>query len=92
MDLVRFCTAIVMLVFAVTKFRDGAWIVLILTPVLISIFLWIHRHYSKVANGLSLKNYGEPPPYNVRHRVIVPISNVHPGHAGCAALCTHVIG
>jgi hypothetical protein len=73
------CTAIVMLVFAVTKFRDGAWIVLILTPILISIFLWIHRHYSQVATHLSLEKYGEPPPYNVRHRVIVPISNVHQG-------------
>jgi hypothetical protein len=74
-----FCTAIVMLVFAVTKFRDGAWIVLILTPVMISIFLWIRRHYAGVASGLSLEKYGEPPPYNVRHRVLVPISNVHQG-------------
>lgn len=73
------CTAIVMLVFAITKFRDGAWIVLILTPVMISIFLWIHRHYSIVATRFSLENYGEPPPYTVRHRVIVPISTVHPG-------------
>jgi len=74
-----FCTAIVMLVFAITKFRDGAWIVLILTPALISIFLWIRRHYTQLANRLSLEKYGEPPPYNVRHRVIVPISNVHQG-------------
>ncbi|HLF75273.1 MAG TPA: APC family permease [Anaerolineales bacterium] len=74
-----FCTAVVMLVFAITKFRDGAWIVLILTPALIAIFLWIHRHYSGLANRLSLENYGEPPPYNARHRVIVPISNVHQG-------------
>lgn len=74
-----FCTAVVMLVFAVTKFRDGAWIVLILTPVLIGIFLWIHRHYSRLATRLSLEKYGEPPPYNVRHRIIVPISNVHQG-------------
>jgi amino acid transporter len=74
-----FCTAIVMLVFAITKFRDGAWIVLILTPVLISIFLWIHRHYAGVATRLSLEKYGEPPPYNMRHRVIVPISSVHQG-------------
>ena len=74
-----FCTAIVMLVFAVTKFRDGAWIVLILTPVLISIFLWIRRHYAGVATRLSLEKYGEPPPYNIRHRVIVPISSVHQG-------------
>jgi amino acid transporter len=74
-----FCTAIVMLVFAITKFRDGAWIVLILTPVLISIFLWIRRHYTGVATRLSLEKYGEPPPYNMRHRVIVPISSVHQG-------------
>lgn len=74
-----FCTAIVMCVFAITKFRDGAWIVLILTPVLIGIFQWIHRHYARLANRLSLENYGEPPPYNLRHRVIVPISNVHQG-------------
>src|SRR5215212_6536307 len=73
------CTAIVLFVFTVTKFRDGAWVVLILTPILISIFLWIHRHYTRVADSLSLEEYGEPPPYNVRHRVLVPISNVHQG-------------
>jgi amino acid transporter len=73
------CTAIVLLVFAITKFRDGAWVVLILTPILISIFLWIHRHYTNVATSLSLDQYGEPPPYNVRHRVLVPISSVHQG-------------
>jgi amino acid transporter len=74
-----FCTAIVMLVFAITKFKDGAWVVLILTPILISIFLWIRRHYVIVASNLSLEHYGEPPPYNARHRVLVPISNVHQG-------------
>jgi hypothetical protein len=68
-----------MLVFAITKFRDGAWIVLILTPVMISVFLWIHRHYAGVAMRLSLEDYGEPPPYNARHRVIIPISGVHQG-------------
>ncbi len=73
------CTGIVMCVFAYTKFNDGAWIVLILTPTLIVIFLWIHRHYTSVASRLSLEKYGEPPPYNVRHRVLVPISNVHQG-------------
>lgn len=73
------CTAVVLFVFAVTKFRDGAWVVLILTPIMVSIFLWIHRHYTKVAANLSLNKYGEPPPYNVRHRVLVPISNIHQG-------------
>jgi amino acid transporter len=73
------CTGAVMCIFAVTKFNDGAWIVLILTPALIAIFLWIRKHYTGVASRLSLEHYGEPPPYNLRHRVIVPISNVHQG-------------
>lgn len=73
------CTGIVMFIFAVTKFKDGAWIVLILTPLLISMFIWIKRHYSNLAGRLSLENYGEPPPYHIRHRVLVPISNVHQG-------------
>jgi hypothetical protein len=73
------CTFIVMCVFAVTKFKDGAWVVLILTPVLIGMFAFIRRHYTNLANGLSLEHYGEPPPYLGRHRVIVPLSNVHQG-------------
>ncbi len=73
------CTFFVMCVFAITKFEDGAWIVLILIPVLIAVFLWIKKHYEGLAHNLSLENYGEPPPYNIRHRVIVPISNVHKG-------------
>jgi hypothetical protein len=73
------CTAVVMLVFAVTKFHDGAWFVLILTPLLIGVFTLIHRHYTKLATSLSLEKYGEPPPSMGRHRVIVPLSNVHQG-------------
>lgn len=73
------CTFIVMIVFSVTKFQDGAWVVLILTPSLMAVFWMIHRHYSALARGLSLENYGEPPPYMGRHRVIVPLSNIHQG-------------
>lgn len=73
------CTFIVMCVFAVTKFHDGAWVVLILTPALIGVFAFIHRHYTTLASRLSLEKYGEPPPYQGRHRVLVPLSNIHQG-------------
>ncbi|HVN16195.1 MAG TPA: APC family permease [Anaerolineales bacterium] len=73
------CTAVVMVVFAVTKFRDGAWVVLILTPVLVTIFFSIHRHYKKLAHALSLDHYAGPAPRVTRHRVIMPISGVHQG-------------
>lgn len=74
-----FATCIVMLIFAVTKFGQGAFVVLILIPILVGVFLVIHRHYSMLASRLSLEHYGEPPPYMGRHRVIVPVSNVHQG-------------
>ncbi len=73
------CTAIVMLVFAVTKFRGGAWIILILVPALVSIFFSIHHHYKRLAKKLSLENSGVVPPHTRRHRVIMPVSGVHQG-------------
>jgi amino acid transporter len=73
------CTAVVMMVFAVTKFSDGAYVVLILIPVLIAIFWAIHTHYKKIARKLSLDNFGAIPPHNTRHRVIMPVSGVHQG-------------
>jgi len=72
-------TCVVMLIFAITKFTEGAWIVLLLTPILVSIFWAIHSHYRHVASKLSLENYGGPGPHTPRHRVIVPLSGIHRG-------------
>jgi len=72
------CTLVVMFVFAITKFQDGAYIVLFVTPLLVVIFSAIHRHYRNLAGRLSLDNYGAPPRIP-RHRVIIPISGVHRG-------------
>jgi hypothetical protein len=73
------CTAIVMVVFAVTKFSEGAWVVLILTPALVAIFFSIHHHYKGLAKKLSLEKFGGLPHNNTRHRVIMPVSGVHQG-------------
>ena len=73
------CTAVVMMVFAITKFRDGAWVVLILIPTLVASFWLIHRHYNNLAKKLSLDNFGVIPPHAMRHRVIMPVSGVHQG-------------
>lgn len=71
-------TALVMMVFAVTKFREGAWIVLVLIPLVVMIFLAIHRHYKELASILSLEGY-QPQPHVSRQRVVMPISGVHRG-------------
>jgi amino acid transporter len=71
-------TAIVTLIFAITKFVDGAWIIVLLLPAIVLSFYAVHRHYASLAKDLSLENYGEPPPAR-RHRVILPISAIHQG-------------
>jgi amino acid transporter len=69
---------VVMIVFAVTKFRDGAWIVILLTPILVTIFFAIHHHYKSLGKQLSLAEH-----YTTRaishNRVIIPIAGVHRG-------------
>jgi amino acid transporter len=71
-------TAIVTLIFAITKFADGAWIIVLLLPAVVASFFAVHRHYMYLAQDLSLDNYGQPPPSR-RHRVIMPVSAIHQG-------------
>lgn len=73
------CTGAVILIFSITKFNDGAYVILILIPLLIWILWKIHNHYKKLAARLSLENFGIIPPHTIRHRVIMPISGVHQG-------------
>ena len=71
-------TAGVTVVFAVTKFHEGAWIVVIVIPAVVAMLFAIHGHYLEAAKVLSLEDYGAPPRVR-RHRVILPISGVHRG-------------
>jgi hypothetical protein len=73
------CTAVVMVIFAVTKFREGAWVVLIIIPLLVKVFFTIHYHYKDLASNLSLDKFGGLPARRTRHRVIMPVSGIHQG-------------
>jgi hypothetical protein len=72
-------TAATFLIVAYSKFREGAWVVLILIPGLALVFRTVHLHYGKVARELTLR--GLPPSLRAlpRPRVIIPISGVHRG-------------
>jgi amino acid transporter len=70
-------TFIVLMVFILTKFLHGAWIVVILIPLLVMLFQRIHRHYLQVAQQLSTEGLVGLRP--IRHEVIVPISGIHRG-------------
>ncbi|HVS80746.1 MAG TPA: APC family permease, partial [Pyrinomonadaceae bacterium] len=70
-------TCVVLMVFIATKFIHGAWIVVVLIPLLVLLFLRIHRHYFYVAQQLSTEGLGQLRP--IHHEVIVPISGLHRG-------------
>ncbi len=69
-----FTTFIVALVIASTKFLEGAWIVVILIPLLVMMFLAISRHYNRVER----EKVSDIPihPQDIHHRVIVPIAGL----------------
>lgn len=54
-------TFVVMIVFVVTKFVDGAWAIVLLIPALVWVFFRIHRHYKETAARLKLY---EPPTFD----------------------------
>jgi hypothetical protein len=68
-------TTIVLVIVAVTKFAEGAWIIVCLLPALVLHFRSIRRHYDSVAAQLTLRDWAAEPV--TRNVVIVPISGVH---------------
>lgn len=70
-------TLIVLVVLVITKFIHGAWIVVVLIPLLVGLFRAIHRHYLDVATQLTTE--GAHKIRAIRHEVIVPISGIHRG-------------
>jgi amino acid transporter len=71
-----FCTFVVMMIFAITKFTSGAWFVVVLIPCLVFVFFRIHHHYKDVAHFLSLR--GARPELNTRRvRTLILVDDVH---------------
>lgn len=70
-------TFIVLVVLIITKFIHGAWIVVLLIPLLVMMFNAVHRHYQEVARQLTTVGLERLRP--IRHEVIVPISGIHRG-------------
>jgi amino acid transporter len=74
-----FATGVTLLVVGITKFLDGAWITIIIIPLLVVMFLRVRGHYRHVREQLTM--HGLPPtlrPFD-KPRVVVPVSGVHRG-------------
>ena len=68
-------TAIAVVVFVLTKFLAGAWVVIVAIPVLMTMFARIEGYYTKTAVELGLGKT-PPPPERKESVIIVPIATV----------------
>ncbi len=68
-------TGVVAVVVAVSKFLLGAWIVLLLIPLLVTMMMAINRHYARVKTELE----GDIPitPAAIKHTIIVPVADLN---------------
>ena len=69
-------TGTVLVVVAVTKFQLGAWMVLLLLPLLVSLLYFINRHYATVQDALVLTGTEQQLPRLGAPVVIVPIARL----------------
>jgi len=72
-------TGVTLLVVGITKFLDGAWITILVIPLLVFMFLQIRQHYVHVREQLTM--HGLPPTLKpfTQLRVVIPVSGVHRG-------------
>ena len=72
------CTGVVCVVIAVTKFTHGAWMVILLIPLIVLGLLKVHRHYAEVAQKLSLAGARRP---RIGKNPVVVLVGRHPQRA-----------
>jgi amino acid transporter len=70
-------SAVVMLDIAITKFMGGAWIVLLLVPIMVATFFGIHRHYIRVKSTLAASRTDAF--LSSKHHALVLVSSLHAG-------------
>ena len=68
-------TAVVFVVFAAVKFREGAWVVCLIIPTFVALFFAVHRHYSDVNSQLATET--PTAPALLKPVCIVPIADLN---------------
>ena len=70
-------TATVAVVVTAVKFFDGAWLVLVLIPILSSLMWFIHRQYGLQEVELRVRDDGVLPGPHREQRVIIPVNGIN---------------
>ncbi len=72
-------TLLTLLIVGVSKFLEGAWLTILIIPLIVAGFFSIRKHYAMVAQQLSL--HGLPPTLRPAPtpRIVLPVSGIHRG-------------
>ncbi len=74
------CTAIVLVVICIFKFTHGAWMIILVIPVMVYTFHRIHYHYILFAREISQSYYDVRKLDKIKENVVViPVSGFHRG-------------
>lgn len=85
-------TGVVAIIVGVVKFALGAWMVLLLIPLLIGLMWAIGRHYQSVEAALAVDAKGGSLPRRVAPRVLVPVSRIDRATLNALAFATSISG
>jgi amino acid transporter len=66
----------VVLIFAIVKFTEGAWLVVLIFPIMVAVLMRLHRQYLKEQTALDMKEQSKRATSIVRHDVAVLIDSV----------------
>ncbi|HEV2375585.1 MAG TPA: APC family permease [Streptosporangiaceae bacterium] len=69
-------TAVATVVFLVTKFTGGAWVVVVAVPAFIALFMWVRHYYDRVGQALGIGQIPAKPQPRQRVKVVVPVIGV----------------
>jgi hypothetical protein len=81
-------TAAVTIVQVMTKFTHGAWIVVIIIPLIILLLRAIHKHYETFAKEISFE--GQSPIMPFHHTVVVPVNGITKAASGALVYATTI--
>ena len=70
-------TAVVLVVVASVKFVDGAWLVVVLIPLLVGMMLFIHRQYTTSRRELAVRADFVAEPPQREERVVIPVPGIN---------------
>jgi hypothetical protein len=85
-------TGVVAIIVGVVKFAFGAWMVLLLIPLLIGLMWAIGRHYKSVESALAVDLDSRSLPRRVAPRVLVPVSRLDRATLNALAFASSISG